>query len=180
MLFVALTFPAYHFLKSIKYYSTFLFISLWALHDDFCQCLLRLRREGETHSDPTVAHPPTIWAVHATCYSATWVKNPTKSHKLCFKCSQSLYRGCSPVFPVGWQCSPCFLFLWQTLSSCGPGLWGVHLLAIGFWSRSFCSALETSGIVSVAKSDISLDVVPFNVLVSQAASKVSIFVFGFQ
>ena len=60
--------------------------------------------------------------------------------------------------------------------------WSVrgHLLAIGFWSRSFCSALETSGIVSVAKSDISLDVVPFNVLVSQAASKVSIFVFGFQ
>ena len=163
MLFVALTFPAYLFLKSIKYHSTFLFISLWAVHDDFCHCLLWLRREGETHSDPTVAHPPTVWAVRATCYSATWVKNPTKSHKLCFKCSQSFYRGCSPVFPVGWQCSPCFLFLWQTWSSCGPGLWGVHLLAIGFWSRSFCSTLETSGIVSVAKSDINLDVVPFNV-----------------
>lgn len=104
MLFVPLTFPACLLLKLIKY-PTVLFISLWAVHDDFCHCLLWLRREGETHSIPTLAYPPTLWAVRATCYSPTGVKTPTKSHKLCFKCSQSFYRGCFPVFPVEWQCS---------------------------------------------------------------------------
>ena len=95
--------------KLIKYYSTFLFISLWAVRDDFCHHSLQLCREGKTHPTAKLAHrPPTLWAVCVMCYAPIWVKNPTRSCKYCLKWLRSFYRGlffstsCQPAMnPLG-------------------------------------------------------------------------------
>ena len=117
MLFVPLTFPACLLLKLIKYHPTVLFISLWAVHDDFCHCCDFVEKVRPIQSP----HLPTLPPFELFVPRVTLLLESKPPQNFALNAHSLSTEAAFQSFLLSDSAAPSFLFLWQT-SSRGPGL----------------------------------------------------------